>query len=1210
MLSLTKALEKLSLALVIGLCTVAVNPVRAHADDGVKKPSKGVLLIAKTAQSAGAEADAAMTEFQSELRAARERHGRGENPDYNALSSAYRKAYPALRGLQSALEAASRAIGSNDDEALALMFGLVRAYYSQLGLLHVANETHGQRMGISAGTLSSFELRLACAVADRIAQLQSRQVQSFGGEAHDTSYVLGNGEGKGDKCVKLITLHPRDLTSYRVTALTAFPTKSGVDNALQFLALKAVFVNRAVHNTYLYGDEKIEAPLPDSADPTFVKMKAHADGYAAETAFRRWVQPGTLQPITDSILSKRNTLKFWIETKEAFKLISDLLPHHVDLDKLALAGGSTDQLADRFIQLERAELLSAMHTILRTMPGFMTEMSRADLKALFHRTTVVTIANLLLITLDNGMMDTNQLEEHENLALTAIVTKLAQAGVPENSLNDQVLDEFISIRDRSSELATSVRRYELATKVIKATEVLEALKAGLKEVEHVSENGLIPAKLLANMDPDPGVTLLALGYNQEKLPVWISQILQRIGSQTRDTPQKKVSAAEVRKLKRQLESIPGQLRKHAQKLTQYATSSVIRGLVNAHARQMLDVNYRWMSPEARMAVLIKKAPSTHIKRLVKTFLDMLKVADEHSADALRSTLYGTFNLFLEGRINDSFAKRVEKDLFDERVDGLKQLVKDIDSAQAFIERNSMTISRIFSEDKQVRSKTLKDLLLRKEAYVNYITIRLHELDATFPLIFQPVPMWSQGKDATGNPDPITFGEFVIGLKKAIGRTSLKEKFTPLALAQIDAILPKASAQYGDTLSGKLDLSKLNDTLVFSGGSNSIIAPRNIAITAMMGSRLPKDLWTKTLDLVFSRHEAPMYDSYWPSEFKVRDALPAHPMFDKKSNMATKTLRILVSHFMTPWFRSGVHATKNEQDLLVKFDGDEIRKHWELETYNMLKEEMGEAVGGGIDEMHADYTKWGRWAKRAKVLTMKTQELAHNLFYGSMFVPLPQEVHLGLGRYMGLSAFFDLSADVIMFMDYWSSYSHTRPYAYSGALGGGLVKYSHVQQLKDEVYNLTHIIANRIIFDVWFFGQLIHGERMMFRMWRINKKVESELPKLGISKQEWQNDVNELLKLYMPATVRYGTTIKEFYKLYAAKKQQLDPLIENGDGYAKSALEQLTQLRDKMVEFEKKYGELAHKAIGGAGKSGFYKNEKEIEKLIEQQQAHGGGGHQE
>ena len=1152
------------------LALAVVTPV--FADEEGKNAST---VFVKSVVSYATGSSAHVKNLYSRIQEARELHAQGKKFDSLAskITADSIGTYNALNFFKIALENAALNLKADDPEAMALLRSFIEGYDTYKGILDLSAEVFGALYPFKAEQTQSLDLVFPDKIASALLSSEAQHLHEKGGAAFDTTYLISDaGDGK-----KRLSLHPRLMSSHRIAALTTFPSKQLVENALEFEAHKTNFAKLALNNSHLYSDEKVQTELPDDIDPVLRNIDSHAKAFADESMVRKWTSPHDFTAIAKAVLLNRDPA--YPEVLAAsFRLLSDYaLPWQSEQGRLDLFGGTPEKLAEKTLILEQAQLATAIHTVVVTMPGYLTEMSRASLKVFLQEAITLSIANITLEMLFHGMFDEAAISAmpEDSVVLSSVVMELAREAFKVEVLTDSLVEEFQKTINVSREKAISFARYKKAQDIVAGAEYLDAIQETIERVSEQSKDyvptDLIPAK------PDPGIVLLAMTQSSSKAPIWFTQILKSLGSKTKDLN----SPTQVRALYDALTVLPVELREEVNALRNDASKSAVIALSRFHADLLKNTHYRWMSAEEKMKRVMKASTNQPVKNMMGSLLSILELSDRVHAPSLRAMVEDMFEVLCGGNRNEGRVRAAAKNiaLGDLKV-GLDFFAEQINDAEKYLSDNDMLIQTFFSKDENTRYAFLQRQLGKKAVFMGYIKAKLQDLEARLPILFAKVPLWKKGRDLTGNDEPVAFGDLVIGLRKAVHGLSLDKTLTSNALKFLETDILKR----GHVLDAS-DLSVPIDGLAAS------VNPRQVALYATMGSSPRLDYWkvfmTKVYDRVFDNDtpEPPVADFFWSEEFKVRDVLPAY--FDSTSSLKSKALKIMVSSLLGAYLQSSATAASDETKVLLAPGTPNTKQLLKTPVYGMLLEQTGSAIGGGLKVMHEKAIWRTSLAEDVKKVTGRVHTVTHYIFMSSFLLKFSPAGHAFLGHAMALSSFFDLSADIMMYADYWQSYSAMAPFSFSNAMGGGLVTYDEADLMKDEISMMTKVLLNRIAMDLWFFRDVLHGDYMRIKFWSFNRRIESSLAKSKIPRHRFDRDYMTLLQHYQRAGVRIGTGPAEYRKLHKEEIKKLKGPANDGDQTAKAHVKSLNELRKSLDKFEKKYPALVKILVGKKkGKSGF------------------------
>ena len=1200
-------------ALLIVSATAMAPAFTGHAagDDGKNASTTFVKTVIARANETGAS----VKKLHAVIRQAQELHGQGKKYDSLALviASTSTNAYNSLLVFKSTIELASTNLQAGDLEAMLVFKSFLEGYYSYKGILHLAGESFGKIYPYKSDQLDALDLVLSHKLVLALLAQEGQAVHKKGGTSFDTSYFVKSVGADKSR----VSVNPGLMSSHRFSALMAFPSKELVEDALEFEAHKMNFAKFALNNSHLYSDEKIPNPLPANVDSVLLNIDTHAKAFSDESMVRKWLSPHDFTRLEKAIVAKRDP-RYAALVGQRFELLADvLLPDQVQQERLKQYGGTPASLAHRLLMVEQksGQLATTIHSVVASMPGYVTEMSREGLKTFLYEAAILATSNITLAQLFTGMFDENTLAQtpEDGVVIAAAVTELAEYGLRPEVITDELIDEFQKAINVSRDKAISFARYKMAQNIIAGAEYLESVQ---ETIERVSEqaNGYVPVDLIPTQ-PDPGLVLLAMHQDSSngKAPIWFTQILKSLGSKTIELK----SSVQIRALYDVLHSLPAELRDEVNALRNDATSSALKSLSRFHAELAKDTHYRWSSAEAKMKRIMAVATNQPVRNMMSSLLEIMAVADRVNAPALKEMIEDLFELLTEGKRNENQVRGAAKKLAlgDLKI-GLDFFAEQINDAETYLAANDTLLQAFFSNNESERNAFLQKQLGKKDAFMGYVKAKLQDLEARLPILFAKVPLWQHGRDMTGNSKPIALGDLVIGLKKAINGLSLDKTLASDSLSFLESDVLKA----GEVLSED-DLRQPIEGLAAS------VTPRRAALYATMGSSPKIDHWrwfmSKVYDRVFDDETPapPIEDHFWSTEFKVRDALPAH--FDSTKSLKSKALKIMVSSLLSVYLQSSATASAEETRVLLApgkpntnlpdylkssgiSAGDDTPNTDQLlktPIYSALQREAGSAIGGGLKSMHKKAMWRTAFAEDIKKVTGRVHTVTHYIFMSSFLLKFSPTGHAFLGHTMALSSFFDLSADILMYADYWQSYSSMAPFSFSNAMGGGLVTYDEADKMKDEISSMTKVLLNRLPMDLWFFRDVIHGDAKRIEFWNFNRRVNGTLAKSKIDRREFDSDYMKLMQQYQGVGLRVGTTPAQYRELHKALVAEITPRAKQKDEGAVASLKALNNLKKSLDKFEKKYPALVKFLIGPSkGKAGF-KDEKDFkqeQKMIKKQ----------
>ncbi len=1097
--------------------------------------SKALQTLSKVVRASKNDTVVPMLALQKSLRGLQENNG----ADRNSIVPAQQTAMAGLRKLHDGLLAVAGDM-KDDDDAAELFFSIVISYFSFKGLLQLSYEALEQSGGAA---MAGLDLVLPTKVADLVIRFQGQQAAQAGLEVYDISFT-SNEAGKG---FKKITLNAREASRFRMGAFMAFPSDATAKKQMIFQALKLVFSKQATLNSFLYSDEKVPVVLPAGADPALVAVQTQADAIAHEGAYRNYVTASLLQPLADAVGASRPTFK---QSAHAFyQLIAKTMYNRIDVErlnqfiskelaqKIADAEGdeetkeplireAVDVIADKFLKLEEQQRTPAIRAALKASPIYLTQMSREDLKATLADAARIAVSNLALVPVDKALMDTDKLSPREQALIFVALTALVDASFKADAIPEKALADFEHSR-YDYDVIASFRRYDLAQKVLAGVDWLDGAKEILVKI---AKSTTVPASLLPKK-PDPGMTLLAL-HPAEDTPVWALEMLQSVGAKTSGLKQE----ADFRNLESIARSIPTQLLQVAQDARDRSVNSVLGEIQAVHNSHSSYTAYTWRSLDERLRTLGRRVQSQAARKILLDFLRMGKLADMAGTGVLRDKIRTAFN-----------------DLLERKLDGLDELVAEIKRGQSYVASQRDFVQHLFSAPAQ-RNEFLRGLLSNSATYRNYIQVHIQDMQNTLPLLFSGLKLSSKAQTDTGNPNPVQFSELVSRLKIAINAT------------QADVAL------------GRNVMADLNDDMirkpdVLNQPAKSPISPHNLLVAACAGTRDDPGIEGKILDWAIDKWTdgkgSPITDdSHWPTQFLVRDVLPAY--FDYTTSTYEKVRRIAVSSLLEPYLRSAALAGQSEVNTLTAAKVDHTKALVQSEAYRLVMAEAGDEVGDGMTAIQKKALKWKRRWEAVKRVTMKTQEYSNVLFYETLFLDIPAEGHMIAGLYMALSSFADFTADVGLFVDYWDTYAEMRPFGQSGVLGKGLIAHSELEGIRREMHNMAEVIINRAPMDLWFYTSIGHDVHSAVKQLITQKKYNAATK--GMDQQQLSTDIQKLAGSYENIGLDLSVRPEQFKRLYEAKARELAPQLK-GNEKVQTEFNRWVEARKQTNEFTRKYAQL-------------------------------------
>jgi hypothetical protein len=1017
--------------------------------------------------------------------------------------------------------------------------------------------------------------------------------------------------GDGNKC---LTLHPQALNAHVAGALAFFPTSKRIDEIAEFEAEKTNFANLALLNTELYNDERFDVKLPNDVTPLLQQMADHSQAFSTESLVRKALSSGSFKNLADAVLRSRgadyrsyvlNSFKILAEQNDRTRGILADKVNTGKLDRMCRMSGCSDALdnvALAFFDVEKNYLATTISEAITTMPGYLSQMTKNDLKETLSSAVILAIGNLVIQTLDATVFDVAELSREEASNIYLIANQVAYKGFDVAAITDALVDEFQGSLGLARDLAVSKTRYALAQLITVAIENYEALRESATYVSGLGEGSSVPANFIPN-SPDVQAALAAMSFETAKVPRWFSEIFQSLGSKAVVESQPE----HLQTLRDLLTNILVLLRQEINAVKIDATPAALNSLKKTDNTLAKKKHYRWKTVDGKMRAIMKVATNQSVKNIMGSFLEINKLADALHAGSLRSMIEGIFDVMVTGELNEgAIAGNAKWIALGRDKVGLTHLDEQIVHAQDYLDTKRTLVSRLFSKDISVRAQILREELKDKQTFINYVTIKLKDLEKRVPILFARVPLWAEGQATTGSKEPVPFAELVIGLKRAV-------KVLGLGKALADS-----SAEYLNDEFFSKDVSFNSTNLATPIEGLGVVTPRMLAIYAAMGRKSADvDYWKiingKVREWKFKYWDGkeppvpPMRDEFWPEQFKVRDAIYAQPLFNKNQSSESRALCMAISSLLSAPIMSSALGAQQELAELLK-PGTPTAKDLIAKTpiYSAILNLAGDEVGGGVKSIYNDSTSFERFQADLKQVTGRVHTFTHYMFLGSIFIKFSHADHGLLGHIMAITSAVDLAADVMLYADYWQSYSAISPYSFSNAMGGGLVSYDDADRIKDQIDMFTPQLLQRLPNDLWFFRDVTVGDARFVKNWIHNRKINATLSARKISRRKYDEEQFAVIKSYHEVGLRLGTSPEQFAQIYKKVREELEPRAKKKDQEAIDGLKAFSRVDKSLRKFNKRYPSLIKYVVGKKlGKPGF-KDAKDFRIEDEIRQTQSGG----
>lgn len=1094
-------------------------------------------------------------------------------PDNSRLGPPLKKALGALQRLRDSIQSTAETFTEKDEKLAEPFLGVLIAYYSSKGLLHVAFEALiDHSAGADKKDLAALDLILPAKLARMVIDLQSQQALAQGGEAYDLSFnVTDAGVGK-----KKLSINPLEAARYRMGAFMAFPSDVVAKRALVFQSLKLAMTRQAMLNSYLYSDERVHLSLPQGTDPSIGAIQSHANAIAHESVYRRYITAALVKQIADAVGAKSKNFKE--EARKMLRSIALGLYDRMDMETIAphvpkaVAERMNDQkegdkafleavdhVADKFTIMVEQQRIDAIQAALKASPIYLTQMSREDLRAAIAQAVEVTIVSLSFVPIQDALlgMKVDSLEVKEQALIYSHIAQFLKKVFKAEMVTDEVLAEFEKSR-WDFDLMVSFRRYELASKVLTAVEWIEGAERILQQMVGFE---IVPSSLLPKK-PDPGMTLLAMKHGADA-PLWTVEMLQSVGGKVRTVS----DVTTLRAAEGLVRSTPSHMLKSAEEIRRLANPGVLAEISALHEARKEIPAYKWRSLDEKIRILGKRASSQNSRKLLLSFLNIDKLATKAGVGALKPMIRKAFNGLFDAK---------ELGVLEKKFDGIDELIDALSKGVVFVKQNHDFIQNVFSEPK-LRNQYLRKILSHAPTYRDYIQVHIQDLQTQLPMVFTSLKLSSKAIKESGNPNPVQFSDLVSGLKQAISTS-------------------RADLALGKTLLSQLTDERIRQPGILTQPAKAAVTAHNLTVGATSGTRKDPKLSTQIMDAAIdywtdTKSTPQTSDAYWPNDFLIRDALPAY--FDAEAPLETKVRRMAVSALLAPYLRFAAEASRDEVSLLLDPKLDHSKALVQSEAYRMVMLDTGNAVSDGMAELSTKLLKWRKRWETVKRITAKTQEWAHWVFYETLFLEMPVQGHLILNSYMAISSAADFAADVGLLVDYWSSYAGMRPFGQAGVLGKGTIANHEVENLRREMHTMVEIIVNRLPIDIPFYISIGHewagAAKQFVHQIRFGKAME------GQNMEEFSIDIQRLGKAYAEIGVDFRISREQFKKLYEQKARELAPKLKK-DRKAKAEFDAWVAATKQTNTFFGKYDKVL-KAMQQA-------NESEAAPTAEEKKAEG------
>lgn len=751
-----------------------------------------------------------------------------------------------------------------DIEAANVYYQTVVGYFWLVGSLTATIElarNRGRDIGLTDEQLQALAILVPYSVGNKIiATPQANEAKASGQEeAFDIPFTVK----AAPNGMYRIWMSARQAGRYRLRAFEAEPSSDFLKRPLTFGALKIVLARRAMlKTTYLYDDEvatldpKKKFEMPANADVIVRQLEADADALARESAFRKYISSGLLDPIAKAMLPDSRAF-----TEQARVLVTVLAVsnfHLLNADLMVKTLGLPRSIADilkriqpprdfatnpkaqqdyvvqsktpqfqksarvfsdyvknnpdlfdpavkKLVEVVYKDTGEELRKALIGQAVYLTEMPRGEFRDFVIDTARTDLSVSIVFGIFGKMLmgfgsAGQQVPQQALNTLMMVSQKFAEEQVSGTRLTDPLIDRFLESRFEL-ERQKAFQRYGLATKVIVAAEILEALAEEVKWLEpHIKEIPMLLPKPLwiiqALLDlkktpaemkkkriwetpagqtftvPEDRPFLRVINpriaarvvFSDPEMPIWIDEMLQHMGAQVLETS----SPSELAALQDVAVRWPSEVRQTVSRLSSYATSSVIARTRRLHEGLMNTNAYSWRPITGKILVLLKSAEEAKDESMTE-FLEALisldNLAKSVSASSLRTRVSAVFNQTIAGEVtldhvlNRTWGKR----------DELDELLREGTLAEELAGRKFHEISKFFAPFRE-RNAFFRGRLTDPEIYLAYLSQYTEQHHLEHPYLSIDIKMHSQVADKSYDK-PVKLADFVLGLKRAIENTA-------------------------------------------------------------------------------------------------------------------------------------------------------------------------------------------------------------------------------------------------------------------------------------------------------------------------------------------------------------------------------------------------------------------------------------------------------
>lgn len=449
-------------------------------------------------------------------------------------------------------------------------------------------------------------------------------------------------------------------------------------------------------------------------------------------------------------------------------------------------------------------------------------------------------------------------------------------------------------------------------------------------------------------------------------------------------------------------------------------------------------------------------------QFIEAFQTLLHFADEHTSRPLmRQQIEEIFQELFRMRQTVNIMPLV---VFVADLEAFQHLVRDPGPFHELL----MTMY----QPAEMRDRDLRAVLHNSQILREYIKLMLQDLEDRLPALFFEMRMPTALRAQIENERGIPLYRVINGLRD--------QAHQPALVAALMPILSSVTAESQTQENVEQQLQAIPESLL-----------RQLLAGAVVQTRASHDLWETIWRRFLGIVEGPAEDSWWPTELKARDVMPAlrdHLFLDGCQNTVhaaycernTKVHRVLVNAFLKPYFMSAATADKNAVELLASpRREDQVRALTQSTALSGLVRSIGGRVQSGLARIAAQTLSRDETLSSISETLRSANEGVFNAFMTSQMTGLSSlmsaTIHSVTSWAMFVPVVGELVVNGMLSNQYHLNYLALQPFASSGMLRGGLVESRELQRVSERfVSHLTQVrdgLPNTII---WGTG-LISGQ---------------------------------------------------------------------------------------------------------------------------------------